>query len=123
MSLLMKNKTTCSFFLTLSFLIVSQAYGEDISKFQTLYSKGTSSVMLSGIKAPSKIQMSNVGNNVCERKSFCLIWFFDDPKKAKAGVKKAKAGNWFDPIPGLIAVYAKNKRHNQIICYEPNGSC
>ena len=79
--------------------------------------------MLSSNSEPTKNQLSIFGNNNCKDSSFCLIWYFDDPEKAKVGVERAKAGNWFDPIPGLIAIYSKNKKYNKIICYEPQGTC
>ena len=110
-------------FLATLLLFTAQANSAESATFESLYSKGTSSVALSDMRGPTKSQVSSYGRNKCSGKKFCLIWYFDDPKKAKVGVERAKVGNWFDPIPGLIAIYSKNKKINEVICYDPSGTC
>jgi hypothetical protein len=93
------------------------------SEFQSLYADGVSHVYVSNTKAPSKSELNNFGHSICDQKSFCLIWYFDDETKAKYGVNQMKSGNTWDPIPGLIGIYSKNKKANSVICYEPSSSC
>ena len=92
-------------------------------KFQNLYADGVSHVYVSNTNTPSQSELNSFGHSICDQKSFCLIWYFDDETKAKYGVNQMKSGNTWDPIPGLIGIYSKNKKVNRVICYEPSRSC
>lgn len=109
--------------LTVNILFSVQVQSEESIKFQSLYKKGNYNVVLAANRKLTEDQMSSFGEKQCNANSFCLIWYFDDLEKAKVGVEKAKSGSWFDPIPGLIAIFSKNKKINEIICYEPKGAC
>jgi hypothetical protein len=119
----MNNHPIHAFILTLAMLLAVQVQSDEDVKFQSLYSKAALTIVLSTHSGPTREQLSSFGKDSCKGKSFCVIWYFDDPAKAEVGVKQAKSGNHFDPIPGLIAIYSKNKVLDKVICYEPTGIC
>ena len=118
----MNRKSVYVFIILSSMLFTAQVQGKEDSNYKSMYSKGALSVVLSN-NMQSKNQLSAFGKSSCKSSSFCLIWYFFDSAKAKVGVERAKSGNWSDPIPGLVAIYSKNKMINKIICYEPKASC
>ena len=118
----MKKTLLILFFISMSNLLSFTAQGSEKNKFKHLHSQGMTTIVLVD-KSSTLDQLSKYGKSNCAEKSFCVIWYFDDEKKAQIGIKRAKAGNLFDPIPGLISIYSKNKMVNKIICYEPKGTC
>jgi hypothetical protein len=91
--------------------------------FKNIDSKGNIRVVLSSLKNPSKRNLNKFGRLVCNSKEYCVIWFFDDKRKANYGAKQMRSGNTWDPIPGLISLYIKNKKVDEIYCYDLNNGC
>lgn len=109
--------------LNILMLFTAQGIVNAKEEFNVLFSIRSISVVLSAQQHPSKGHLSSYGRAKCHNETICIIWFFDDLNKARVGIEKAKAGNMFDPIPGLIAIYSKNRKLDEIICYEPMGGC
>jgi len=118
----MKKTLIIIFLFSISNLLSFTAQSKEKIKFKSLHSQGMTTIFLVDPKT-TKSQLSKHGNRNCSAKSFCVIWYFDNSKKAQTGIKRAKSGNMFDPIPGLIAIYSKNRMVNKIICHEPKGTC
>ena len=105
------------------FCVVANANGNEASEFEKMITKGAIRVVNVSATSVTKEMLSKHGYNECKNNKFCVVWYFNNHKKALYGVKKAKEGNLFDPISGMIAIYSKNKKLNEIICYEPRGGC
>ena len=108
--------------LYISTLYSFSAQASEQVEFKSIHSQGEMRIVLVN-KNTTENQLSKHGKSNCADKEFCVIWYFDDKKKAQVGIKRAKAGNIFDPIPGLISEYIKTKMVNEITCYKPKGSC
>ena len=108
--------------LYISMLFSFSVQGKETAEFKKIHSQAKLTIVLVN-KNTTKSQLYKYGKNNCSGKTFCVIWYFDDNKKAQTGIKRAKAGNLYDPIPGLISIYSKNKMVNKIICHEPKGTC
>jgi hypothetical protein len=112
-----------AYLVGLFWLALSGSIAATDSDFRRLYSSGNGRVVLTVAPPPGKGALDAYGKGECGTRRFCLIWFFADEADAKLGVQRMSAGQWFDPIPGLFAIYSKNKVVNEIICHEPQGSC
>lgn len=108
--------------LYISALFSFSAQGSENAEFKSIYSQGNTTIVLVN-KNTTEAQLSKYGKSNCAGKTFCVIWYFDEEKNAQVGIKRAKSGNLYDPIPGLISIYSKNKMVDKIICYELNGTC
>ena len=93
------------------------------SDLRQLYSSGNKRVVLTATPPPRRGALDLYGKEECGSRRFCLIWFFSNETDATKGVQRMSVGEWFDPVPGLFAIYSKNKVVNEIICYEPEGTC
>ena len=105
------------FWLTLT---MTFAFG---AEFQKLHSSGRAKIILTSGSPAGPVELSEFGQSECASKSFCLIWYFYGRAKAEAGIKRMSAGKIFEPVPGLYAIYSKNKAINELICYDPSGNC
>ena len=111
--------------LSLIFLIVmfSGAASAGDVQFEKLYTQAALNIYLAKSTNHTKQDLKTFGHSVCGGKSFCLIWFFDNNQKATKGIATMKSGNTWDPITGLIGIYSKNRKIDDLICYEKSGTC
>ena len=82
---------------------------------------GKTEIVLVENKEPSKSQLTSIGKQQCVNRQFCVVWFFNNMEQAEVGIERQSAGNIFDPVPGLIGIYSKNKMVNELICYDLSG--
>ena len=101
-------------YFIISIFFTTSVFASEV-EFEKVYSQGVKSIYLASNESYYKSDLSNFGYSTCGEKSFCVIWFFDDPKKSKFAAKQMMSGNTWDPIPGLIAIYSKNKKINKLI--------
>jgi len=105
------------FLLLIVMMFSNNAHAKENIEYNILYTKKNIRVILVYDDSKNEGILSKIGRSRCNNRQFCLIWFFADPTQAEVGVSRARSGNWFDPIPGQIGIYSKNKAINKLICH------
>jgi len=90
---------------------------------EVYYRSGITTIALTESGIPSYGDATFFGMDHCKTKNPCVVWFFDDEENAYQGEKLLKQANKDQPITGLIAIFSRNKKNNNIICYETKGTC
>ncbi|WP_299661951.1 hypothetical protein [uncultured Psychromonas sp.] len=108
--------------LTLALFTSTTLNAEEIN-VEKKYEQGMQNIYLVKSSQHSKLELKKYGYSICGTKTFCSIWFFDDAAKAESGITTMKSGSSWDIISGLIGIYSKNKKVNDLICYDEKGNC
>lgn len=108
--------------IILSFIVALGLIGATMAaEYDIMGRTGNMKVVFVGEDIQDKESLSKIGYSVCRGMRFCVIWFFNDRLKASAGVRRMVSGDFWNPIPGLIGIYSRNMKVDEIICYDLNA--
>jgi hypothetical protein len=93
------------------------------SEIEGIYAGKNSMVILTDKEIYSEDKLNSIGRDVCSEKAFCVLWFYSDKNLANIGASAMKSGDMFSQTKGPYSIFSKNKKNNNVICYNPIEGC
>jgi len=89
------------------------------SDYVTIAKNKAMRAVLVDVDQLQRAQVAEIGRRECDAVTVCAVWVFVDRDLANEAAKLIKSGNVFDPTPGMVAIYSKNRVNDRLVCFEP----